>query len=83
MKILDKILPHSFLIIMLVICVGITYMAVVHPMLLANYEFDRVYDDVMDDVDNGNSSPEFKEGWIAALKHFKVLWYSGSNATGG
>jgi len=63
---------------MVIFVVGFT---IVYPMWVAHIEFDRIYDDAMEDLYNGNNTEDFKLGWIAALKHFKVLWNSGSNAT--
>jgi len=64
--------------IMIVIFVGFT---ILYPTWYGSIEFDRVYKEAVENVGNGNSSDDFKDGWIAALNHLKVLWYSGNNAT--
>ena len=78
----DKWVMFSFSIvipIMIVFCVGFTIMS---PMWVAHVEFDRIYDDVMDDIENAdNVSDDFRNGWIAGVKHFRVLFYSGTNMT--
>ena len=81
-KIKDLWYTYAVMIVLGFIMIGITYIAVVHPMILADMEFDRVYDDAVDDLkDNDHCSDDFKARWVAALKHFKVLWNSGNNMT--
>ena len=63
---------------MVIFVVGFT---IVYPMWVAHIEFDRVYDEAMNDIKDADASQEWREGYVAALKHFKVLWNSGSNAT--
>ena len=77
----EKWVMFSFSVLMPIMVIFVVGFTILYPMWVAHIEFDRVYDDAMDDVDNGNSTEEFRDGWIAALKHFKVLWNSGSNAT--
>lgn len=81
-KIKELLYNYAVMIVLGLILIGITFMVVINPMIIADYEFDRVYEDAMNDKPlPGDSSNDFRAGWIAALKHFKVLWNSVENAT--
>lgn len=57
-------------------------------MVLAYMMFDMntarvniITDQMMEEIRIADCSDDFREGWIAALNHFNVLWNSPSNAT--
>lgn len=61
----------------------VIFMVIIYPFAITNRQYNYVEDKMYFDIESANCSAEWRSGWIACLKHFRVLWFSGTNFTGG
>ena len=63
---------------MMVIVLVIGYMV----MDIGDSRVDKITDQMLDEIEDADCSSDFYDGWVAAVKHFRVLWNNVENATG-